>query len=177
MHVQAIKTHKITQEGDLNALLDRYVTALENGSVLAITSKIVSICQGRMAPVGSVDKQALVEQEADLYLPPGESQYNISLTIKDHLLIPMSGVDESNTQGRYVLWPRDAQGVANRVRAHLKERFALQHVGVLITDSKTTPLRWGVTGTAIAHSGFLAVKDCRGQPDIFGRDKLVFYKD
>jgi putative folate metabolism gamma-glutamate ligase len=169
MRVQAIKTHRIVEDRDLNALLDRYVTALGENSVLAITSKIVSICQGRLVPVGSVDKQTLVEREADLFLPPSSSQYHISLTIVEHLLIPTSGVDESNAHGQYVLWPFDAQGVANGVRAHLCERFGLQRVGVLITDSKTTPLRWGVTGTAIAHSGFLAVNDFRGQPDIFGR--------
>jgi putative folate metabolism gamma-glutamate ligase len=169
MRVQAIRTHRIIQDRDLDALLDRYVPVLEEQSVLAITSKIVSICQGRLVPVGTVDKQALVEREADLYLPPTSSQYHISLTIKEHLLIPMAGVDESNAHGQYVLWPLDAQGVANRARAHLQERFALQNLGVLITDSKTTPLRWGVTGTAIAHSGFLAVNDFRGHPDIFGR--------
>jgi putative folate metabolism gamma-glutamate ligase len=169
MRVQAIKTHKITQERDLNVLLDQYVTSLQERSVLAITSKIVSICQGRRVPVGSAEKQALVEREADLYLPPSASQYQISLTIKEHLLIPMAGVDESNAQGQYVLWPLDAQSVANRVRAHLRERFGLQYVGVLISDSKTTPLRWGVMGTAIVHSGFLAVNDYRGRPDIYGR--------
>ena len=169
MRVQAIKTHRIAQDRDLHALLGRYVTALEERSILAITSKIVSICQGRLVPAGSVDKQALVEREAELYLPPSSSRYHISLTVKEHLLIPMAGVDESNAQGQYVLWPLDAQGVANRVRVHLRERFALQHVGVLIADSKTTPLRWGVTGTAIAHSGFLAVNDYRGRPDIYGQ--------
>jgi putative folate metabolism gamma-glutamate ligase len=169
MRVQAIKTHRIVQDRDLNGLLDQYVTALEERSVLAITSKIVSICQGRLVPVDSVDKQTLVEREADLYLPPSSSQYWISLTIVEHLLIPMAGVDESNVQGQYVLWPLDAQGVANRARAYLRERFSLQHVGVLITDSKTSPLCWGVTGTAIAHSGFRAINDYRGRPDIHGR--------
>ena len=169
MRVQAIKTHRIARDRDLHALVDRYVSSLEERSVLAITSKVVSICQGRLVPVGSVDKQALVEREADLFLPPSSSRYHVSLTIVEHLLIPMAGVDESNAQGQYVLWPLDAQGVANRVRAHLRERYALRQVGVLITDSVTTPLRWGVTGTAIAHSGFLAVNDYRGRPDIYGR--------
>jgi putative folate metabolism gamma-glutamate ligase len=169
MRVQAIKTHRITNDRDLNALLDRYVTALEEQSVLAITSKVVSICQGRLIPVDSMDKQTLVEREAGLYMAPSSSRYHISLTIVEHLLIPMAGVDESNAQGQYILWPLDAQGVANRARVHLQQRFGLQHVGVLITDSKTAPLRWGVTGTAIAHSGFLAINDYRGRPDIYGR--------
>src|SRR5205823_3633039 len=37
------------------------------------------------------------------------------------------------------------------------------------TDSKTTPLRWGVTGVALAHSGFEALNSYIGQPDLFGR--------
>jgi len=169
MRVYSIKTHKITDDRDLLALLDRYLTSLDEGSVLAITSKIVSICQGRLVPVGSVDKQTLIEQEADLFLPRSSSRYNVSLTIKDNLLIPSAGLDESNAFGQYVLWPEDAQGVANQVRAHLCRRFSLRHVGVVITDSKTTPLRLGVTGVAIAHSGFLAINDFVGQEDLFGR--------
>jgi putative folate metabolism gamma-glutamate ligase len=169
MRVQSIKTHKITEDRDLLALLDRYVKSLGESSVVAITSKIVSICQGRLVPVGSVAKQALVEREADLFLPPSSSRYHVSLTVKDNLLIPSSGLDESNAFGQYVLWPQDPQGVANQVRAHLCRRFSLQHVGVVLTDSKTTPLRLGVTGVAIAHSGFLAINDFVGQADLFGR--------
>jgi len=169
MRVQSIKTHKITDDRDLLALLDRYIPSLQEHSVLVITSKIVSICQGRLVPVGSIDKQTLIEQEADLFLLRSSSRYHVSLTIKDNLLIPSSGIDESNAFGQYVLWPTDVQGVANQVRAHLCQRFSRRHLGVIVTDSKTTPLRWGVTGVTIAHSGFRAVNDQIGQPDIFGR--------
>jgi putative folate metabolism gamma-glutamate ligase len=169
MQVRAIKTHKITQDRDLFALLGHYLTSFDEGSILAITSKIVSICQGRMVRVEDADKQALIESEADRWLPPTASKYHVSLTIKDHLLIPMAGVDESNANGYYILWPRDAQRVANEVRVYLSDRFSRRQVGVIITDSKTTPLRWGVTGVAVAHSGFLALNDYIGQPDIFGR--------
>jgi putative folate metabolism gamma-glutamate ligase len=170
MRVQPIKTHPITvRDHDMIAILDRHLTSFEEGSILAITSKIVSICQGRMIPVGEADKQALIEREADYWLPPEINRYGVSLTIVDHVLIPMAGVDESNAAGYYILWPRDPQRVADQVRAYLSERFALTDVGVIITDSKTTPLRWGVTGVAIAHSGFLAVRDLIGHLDLFGR--------
>jgi putative folate metabolism gamma-glutamate ligase len=169
MRVRTIKTHKIAQDRDLFALLDRYLTSFEEGSILAVTSKIVSICQGRMVRVEDADKQALIESEADYWLPPSASKYHVSLTIVDHLLIPMAGVDESNGNGYYILWPRDPQQVANEVRAYLSERFSRRQVGVIMTDSKTTPLRWGVTGVAVAHSGFLALNDYIGQPDVFGR--------
>jgi F420-0:gamma-glutamyl ligase len=104
------------------------------------------------------------------FLPPGASRYHVHLTIVDNLLIPEAGVDESNANGHYILWPRDPQGTANAVRAYLSERFNCRHVGVIITDSKTTPLRWGVTGVALAHSGFLPLNDYIGQPDVFGRE-------
>lgn len=170
MKVHSIKTHRITgQDTDLYAILDRYLTSFEPGSVLAITSKIVSICQGRMIRVKEADKQDLIEREADYWLEPGASKYHASLTIKDHLLIPMAGIDESNANGYYILWPHEPQLVANQVRAYLSQRFSCPRIGVIITDSKTTPLRWGVTGTTLAHSGFLALNDQIGRPDIFGR--------
>jgi F420-0:gamma-glutamyl ligase len=48
-------------------------------------------------------------------------------------------------------------------------------VGVIITDSKTTPMRWGVTSIALAYSGFKSLKDYIGKEDLFGR-KFQFEK-
>ena len=170
MRVQPIKTQRITaQDHDLFAILDRHLSSMPEGAILAITSKIISICQGRMVPVSEADKQDLIEREADYWLPPEVNRYGVSLTIVDHVLIPMAGIDESNAAGHLILWPHDPQGVANEVRAYLSQRFGVARVGVIVTDSKTTPLRWGVTGVAIAHSGFEAVKDLIGHPDLFGR--------
>ena len=45
----------------------------------------------------------------------------------------------------------------------------MSHLGVLITDSRTVPLRAGVTGVAVGYAGFRGIKDYRGTPDIFGR--------
>src|SRR6266508_2193439 len=38
-----------------------------------------------------------------------------------------------------------------------------------ITDSKTAPLRVGVTGVTLAYSGFQALNDYVGTKDLFGR--------
>jgi putative folate metabolism gamma-glutamate ligase len=157
------------QDSNLVAILDRYLASFEERSILAITSKVISICQGRTIKVEDADKGALVEQEADHYLPPSVSKYRVHLTIVDNLLIPEAGVDESNAAGHYILWPRHLQQTVNEVRAYLRERFSRQWAGVIVTDSKTSPLRWGVTGVALAHSGFLALNDYIGREDIFGR--------
>ena len=53
------------------------------------------------------------------------------------------------------------------------DKFKLKNLGVLITDSTTAPLRWGVKGIAIAHSGFSALNDYVGKPDLLGRKLKV----
>jgi F420-0:gamma-glutamyl ligase len=55
MHIQAINTHKITTaDRDLFAILEAYIPGLDEGAIVAITSKIVAICQGRVVPMMSV---------------------------------------------------------------------------------------------------------------------------
>lgn len=174
MNITPIKTHKITlKDKDLFQILNSYLPRIKEGSVVAITSKIVSICEGRMVKIGAVNKDELVKKEAEYYLPKELNRYQFFLTIKQGLLTPTAGIDESNGNGYYVLWPRDPQKTANEVRTYLAKKFALQKVGVIITDSKTTPLRWGVTGTAIAHSGFAALNDYIGKKDVFERELQV----
>lgn len=172
MKVIPIKTPKITADtGNLLSVLGKYLPTLKERSVLAITSKIVSICEGSTVRAGKIAKEELVRQEAQYYIPPEESKYNITLTIKNNFLIPTAGIDESNGNGYYILWPKNSQRSANRIRKYLSQRFKLKKVGVIITDSKTTPLRWGTTGVGIAASGFAPLKNYIGKPDLF-RKKL-----
>jgi len=84
-----------------------------------------------------------------------------------------AGIDESNGNGYYLLWPDDPQKSVNDVRIYLEKRFGHQNYGVIMTDSKTTPLRWGVTGITLAHSGFRALNNYIGEPDIFGKKLRV----
>ncbi|MCH8986659.1 coenzyme F420-0:L-glutamate ligase [Patescibacteria group bacterium] len=171
MKVSVIKTHKIThQDTDILAILDTYIPVLQEETVVAVTSKIVSICEGRIVNDSEAGgKEKLIAKEAEYFLPSQESKYDVSLTIKNGLLIATAGIDESNIDGDYVLWPKYPQASANKIREHLAKKFSLKNLGIIITDSKTTPLRWGTTGVAIAHSGFAALHDYRGKPDLFGR--------
>ncbi len=184
MTVTAIKTHKITKDDtDIFAILDKYILALHEKSVVAITSKIVSITEGRIVKVedvenvekGRTQKDMLIEQESEYYLPRNDNKYGVSFAIAHGVLAASAGIDESNGNGAYVLWPSNPQKSANDIRSHLISRCDLNNLGVIITDSKTTPLRWGVTGFALAYSGFSPLKDYIGTPDIFGR-KLVYEK-
>ena len=158
----------------MTQILDKYLPPLKEKSVLVITSKIVAICEGSVVKAeAGVNKKELIKSQSDYYIPADFNKYEMTITITNNLLIPTAGIDESNAAGYYVLWPKDAQKAANEVRKYLIKRFGLKKVGVLITDSKTTPLRWGTTGVGIAHSGFLALRNYIGKPDIFGRHLKV----
>jgi dihydrofolate synthase / folylpolyglutamate synthase len=49
-------------------------------------------------------------------------------------------------------------------------------LGVVLTDSRLTPLRRGVTGVAMAYAGFERVESEVGKPDLFGRPLKVTHK-
>lgn len=176
MNITVYKTDKITSRShELFALLDSTLPALTENSVVAIAAKIVSLCEGRVVTMENADKDSLIAQEADLYLPRTSSRYDVSFTITHNMLIPTAGIDESNANDHYILWPEDIQASANAIRAHLMQKNSLQYIGVIITDSTTRPLQWGTTGIAIAYSGFKPLKDYIGTKDVFGR-KLIFQK-
>lgn len=178
MNITPIKTHKITStDKDILAVIDKYVPNLEKNSILVVTSKIVSICEGRIQKINHEtelkDKEKLVKEESEYFIDKSENQYGFYLTVTQNLLIPTAGIDESNGNGYYILWPKNPYETANKIREFLSEKFNLENIGVIITDSKTTPLRWGTNGTSISHSGFSALNNYMGKPDLFDREMRV----
>lgn len=70
MRVTGVETERITAGAtELLPLLERVITELEDGSVIAITSKIVSLCENSVIQLDQIDKEELVVRESDLYLP------------------------------------------------------------------------------------------------------------
>lgn len=140
--------------------------------VVAVTSKIVSLAENRLEPKAGQAKETVVRREADHFL--GQIGHGLFLTVKHGLLIASAGIDESNSEtGDYILYPLDPYASATRLCQNLRRRWELDRLGVLLTDSKTQPLRLGVTGASLAHAGFAGVRDLRGQEDLFGRTLKV----
>lgn len=170
MRVRAIHTPKVTSGSiTLFDLLDQRLVNFPERGVLALTSKLVSLCESHTVAVDQVSKDQLAIEQSTKHLPVDLGGYRYRFTITGNTLIPAAGIDESNADGQYVLWPKDAQATCNAVRAYLSERFNCQEVGVIITDSTSQPLRRGSVGICLAHSGFLAANDYIGKPDLFGR--------
>ncbi len=175
MHIQALKTHPIQAGEVLFDILDTYVPPLKERSILVITSKIVSLCEGRVVPKKDVlNKFDLIQQEADAVLKPRkDSPHKVYLTLTNNILIPSAGIDESNGNGCYILYPQDIQATASLIWHHLRKINKIKNLGILITDSHTTPLRRGVTGIALGWCGFSPLYNYIGKPDIFGHELCV----
>lgn len=190
MKITAVKTavlhppkddllHVIAQAIPVNSRSPRII---REKSIVVVTSKVVSIWQGRCVPTlrypEREGKDALVRREADFYLPreatPGAWCMH---TIKNNIFIPSAGVDESNADNYYILWPRDVTGVAQRLSAWLRRHYGVRELGVIITDSHTIPLRRGVLGISLAHYGFAPLRDYRGTVDLFGRPLKMTQKN
>jgi len=149
------------------------IDSLEVGEkdVVFISSKIIAIHQGRTVKVGTIAKEDLVKQEADRFLSyeNEDGGFGVNLTVSHGVLIPAAGIDESNANGYYILWPENIDEFCREVRQKLMKKFNLKELGIVATDSHTTPLRWGVTGLSIGLAGVEPTKDIRGEEDIFGR--------
>lgn len=174
MIVKAIRTRKfLPPQDDLKELLSA-IKLLEEDSIVAITSKVVSIGEGRCIPIGSLNKDQIAIKEADKYLPREFSPQGFILhTIKNNMLVASSGIDESNGANYYILWPKDPTKSAKKIWQILRKKFAIKNLGVIITDSRLVPLRRGVVGIAIAYYGFQPLKDYRRTKDLFGREFLM----
>jgi putative folate metabolism gamma-glutamate ligase len=170
MHVKVIKTRLISpNELSLKDLLDESIESLEENSVVVITSKVVALCEGSVEPIEGIDRESLIIRESDLYLPKENSKYGHHFSIKYNTLIASAGIDESNGDGYYVLWPRSPWDTANNIRQYLKDKFDVKNIGIIISDSTSQILRQGTIGISIAHSGFAPLHSYINEPDLFGR--------
>lgn len=174
MIVTPIRTKKVVVGDKLEHILTDSIKKLEENSVIVITSKIVSIANGDIAPL-SENKEDLIRQEAQEFITgnnanPGQ---DMLLTITDNILVPWAGIDESNGNGLYVLWPKNPMLDAEKIWKFLKKTYKLNNVGVVITDSTCMPLRTGSVNIGLSWCGFTPIKNYIGTKDVFGR-KLQF---
>jgi len=173
MLANAIKTRLVKINDDINQLIAENINELEEKSVLVIASKIFSFAEGRMVKKISgqkSEKWELAKKESDFWLDPNESKYQCMLTIKGNWMFANGGIDESNALGTYyALWPKDPQDSINRVWKFVRKHFGVKQVGVIMSDSRSMPLNWGVVGHGIAYCGFQPLRSYIGEDDLYGR--------
>jgi F420-0:gamma-glutamyl ligase len=172
MVVTPYKTQLVRTGDDITAVIQQAIPHIPERSVLTIASKIFASSEGRFVPKQTgekSEKHALVRQEADLYLEAEHSKYNLMHTIKRNLMFVNAGIDESNADNQYILWPKNPQLSVNLLWDSIKKTYNIRELGIIMTDSASRPLIWGVTGCSIAYCGIEPLKSYIGKPDLFGR--------
>jgi len=162
--------------------LDEQKLAIEDGDLVAIASKVVAVVERRVKKLSSIEPSEKAKKLANRYgLEPSfvetvlqeseliyEGVSKALLTLKNNILTANAGVDHKNVPKGYVaLWPKNSQKSAEKIRREIRERTG-KAVGVLIIDSRVTPLRMGTTGIALGIAGFEPVKDYRLGKDLYG---------
>lgn len=165
MQVKPIKTRVFKERENLASFIREHIPTLKDGSVLAVTSKIVGLAEGRTEVVGKRPKEVLIKEESEYAV---ETKHTW-LTLRDGMFVASSGIDESNGNGKYIFLPKDSYRSATRLRTTLKEAYGIENLGVIITDSRTLPLRRGAFGMSLGYAGIKGLHDYRGTPDIFKR--------
>lgn len=173
MIIIPIKTRVLVPpKDDLLSAVKNALPKIKENTVLVITSKVVSIWQGRCIPTSKFpEKDDLIKKEADFYLPRSAAPHGwVMHTIKSNIFIPSAGIDESNANGHYILWPKNPKETAKKLWQWACKTYRVRNVGIIISDSHSIPLRRGMMGFALSHYGFHPLKEYRGTKDLFGRE-------
>jgi coenzyme F420-0:L-glutamate ligase len=166
MQIKTFKTKVFKENENLIEFILKYLKKIPEKSILIVTSKIVSLDEGRTVQFKSEkQKIALIKKESSFAIKTKQTW----LTIKDGMVMSSAGIDESNAKGKLILLPKDSFKSAEIIRKKLKKIFKVKKLGVLITDSRIFPLRAGIVGVALGYAGFKGIRDYRGKKDIFGR--------
>lgn len=186
-----VRSHKIIEESD--SLLEVFFEALKqsevdlkDGDILVVTSKVVSVTEGRSIPFSKIqpgDEAKALSKEAKL--PPefiqivlDNSKSHTGLvpgaltTLNKYGLLANAGADLSNAgPDKVIVFPKDPKESAKMLHDAIKESGI--NVGIILADSRMTPLRSGTIGLALATYGFNPIVDERGKMDLYGRPMKV----
>lgn len=156
---------------------------IRSRDVVAVSSKIISLSDRRLVKVSSVEPSNSARRLAQRFtMDPSLVQVVLDeadqvlggvkgalLTVKNGILTANAGIDEKNApKGHVVLWPKDPERSARKLRDQLAEAFHTK-LSVIIVDSRVTPLRLGTSGLALATAGSPSTRDYRGLKDLSGR--------
>ncbi len=172
MEIIPVRTRKIhPPKDDIRDIFEHSFPKLLERDIVVITSKIIAIAQGRCVPFDEVDEEAqLIHNEADAILSTMIYQGKpLTLTLKDHVLIPSAGIDRSNGNNYFILWPHQPQKEARELCTFLKQQHQLKQLAVIITDSRPLPMRKGTLGISIGFYGLEPYRSYFGQSDVFGQ--------
>ncbi len=191
MNLFKIRTNLISPGSNLTTTVLKAINSqklkVKDGDILALASKAVAISEDKVKNLASVKPSKKAERIASRFgldprfieivlLEADQVIWGVPkalLTQKNNILIPNAGVDQKNSpKGYATLWPSNPDRAAKKIRDEIFRRTG-KHIGVLIIDSRVTPLRMGTTGIALGLAGFEPIRDYRTEKDLYGRSISV----
>lgn len=152
-----------------SALTAPGTTAVEEGDVVVVTSKIVSKAEGRFLAADS--REAAIDAET-VRLVASRGTLRI-VENRQGLVMAAAGVDASNTpEGTVLLLPENPDASARELRAGLQRVLGVR-IAVVITDTAGRAWREGLVDIAIGAAGLVVLDDLRGGVDSHGRELNV----
>jgi len=150
---------------------DAVAGTLQDGDILAITSKIVSKAEGRM--VAADDREDAITAETVRVVASRERADGGGTTRivenRQGLVMAAAGVDASNAPaGHVLLLPEDPDASARRIAEVLRDRLGIR-IGVILTDTFGRPWRDGQTDQAIGAAGITVIENLAGTTDANGK--------
>jgi coenzyme F420-0:L-glutamate ligase / coenzyme F420-1:gamma-L-glutamate ligase len=166
--------------------------ALRDGDVLVAAQKIVSKAEGRYVDLATIEpSERALALSKDVQKDPRlvevilrESRqvlrHKLNVLIVEHRLgfvLANAGVDQSNVDPRsgakpVLLLPEDPDRSAKLLHEGLRTRLG-KNIAVIINDSLGRAWRLGTVGVALGAAGLPALRDLRGQPDLYERPLQV----
>lgn len=166
---------------DLPALISSRIS-LEDNDIVTVATTVYSKAKGFVRELTSITPseeavriskltredprfvQAILDEATGVLI---ETPFLLTSLPSGHVGV-RSGVDQSNIEdGMIITLPRDPMGAAEEFQEALR-RCTGKTVGVILTDTCGRAFRRGQTGHAIGWSGMKAIRDFRGEKDLFG---------
>lgn len=167
---------EITEGDDLASLIGEAIercgsgsTALLDGDIVVVTSKIISKAEGRS--VVARDREDAITAETVRVVATRAHGGGVTRIVENRLGIvgAAAGVDASNTpDGTVLLLPVDPDLSARDLCLAWRARFGVT-IGVIVSDTLGRAWREGQTDVAIGAAGVRVVDDLRGSLDASGR--------
>jgi len=189
MTIQVMGIHglPIIHAGDDLAALICERTAFEDGDILCIASSVSAKANGQTRNLTEIEPterakaiaaaagedprfiQVILDTSVDVLL---ESPFILAAVPCGHIGV-RAGVDRSNVEDdTAIILPPDPMAAAAGIREDIR-RITGRSVAVILTDTCGRAFRRGQIGHAVGWSGVPAIRDFRGDTDLFARPLTI----